>query len=92
VTQPTGTLIGFDFGERRIGVAVGETGTGIANPRVRSMPPPTTRAFARSRSWSSVAPRGIRGGPPAPRGRFEHAVAKLAEIRGACKRNTTCPW
>ena len=32
MTQPTGTLIGFDFGERRIGVAVGETGTGIANP------------------------------------------------------------
>ena len=27
-----GTLIGFDFGERRIGVAVGETSIGIANP------------------------------------------------------------
>ena len=29
---PQGTLIGFDFGERRIGVAVGETTVGIANP------------------------------------------------------------
>jgi putative Holliday junction resolvase len=29
---PRGTLIGFDFGERRIGVAVGETSVGIANP------------------------------------------------------------
>jgi putative Holliday junction resolvase len=28
----SGTLIGFDFGERRIGVAVGETSTGIASP------------------------------------------------------------
>jgi putative holliday junction resolvase len=29
---PSGTLIGFDFGERRIGVAVGETSTRIASP------------------------------------------------------------
>ena len=28
----SGTVIGFDFGERRIGVAVGETATRIANP------------------------------------------------------------
>jgi putative Holliday junction resolvase len=27
-----GTLLAFDFGERRIGVAVGETSTGIASP------------------------------------------------------------
>ena len=27
-----GTLIGFDFGSRRIGVAVGETSTRIASP------------------------------------------------------------
>ena len=27
-----GTLIGFDYGERRIGIAVGETAIGIANP------------------------------------------------------------
>ena len=29
-----GTLLAFDFGERRIGVAVGETSTGIASPLV----------------------------------------------------------
>jgi putative Holliday junction resolvase len=29
---PRGTLIGFDFGERRIGVAVGESSTRIASP------------------------------------------------------------
>jgi len=28
----SGTLLGFDFGERRIGVAVGETTTAIASP------------------------------------------------------------
>jgi putative pre-16S rRNA nuclease len=28
----SGTILGFDFGTRRIGVAVGETATGIATP------------------------------------------------------------
>jgi putative holliday junction resolvase len=32
VIPVSGTLLGFDFGERRIGVAVGETSTRIANP------------------------------------------------------------
>ena len=31
-TAVSGTLLGFDFGERRIGVAVGETATAIASP------------------------------------------------------------
>lgn len=30
-TRPSGTLLGFDFGHRRIGVAVGQTLTGSAN-------------------------------------------------------------
>ena len=30
-TRPTGTLLAFDFGHRRIGVAVGQTLTGSAN-------------------------------------------------------------
>jgi putative Holliday junction resolvase len=30
-TRPTGTLLAFDFGHRRIGVAVGQTMTGSAN-------------------------------------------------------------
>ena len=32
MTGVSGTLLGFDFGERRIGVAVGETSTRIASP------------------------------------------------------------
>jgi putative Holliday junction resolvase len=31
-TQAIGTVLGFDFGERRIGVAVGDTLVGIAHP------------------------------------------------------------
>ncbi len=31
-TKPTGTIIAFDFGYRRIGVAVGQTLTGSATP------------------------------------------------------------
>ncbi len=30
--MPTGTLLAFDFGERRIGVAVGQSVTGTASP------------------------------------------------------------
>lgn len=29
---PTGTVLAFDFGEKRIGVAVGDTETGLAHP------------------------------------------------------------
>lgn len=29
---PAGTILAFDFGTRRIGVAVGESGTGLAHP------------------------------------------------------------
>ena len=28
----SGTLLGFDFGGKRLGVAVGETATGLAHP------------------------------------------------------------
>lgn len=31
-TNPSGTVLAFDFGEKRIGVAVGETQLGIAHP------------------------------------------------------------
>jgi putative holliday junction resolvase len=30
--NPAGTVLAFDFGTRRIGVAIGETSTGIAHP------------------------------------------------------------
>ncbi|HUI99675.1 MAG TPA: Holliday junction resolvase RuvX [Usitatibacter sp.] len=75
-----GTLLAFDFGERRIGVAVGETSVAIANPLGAidaSANPERFRAIARLvREWQPAAfvvgrPRHCDGSP--------HAVARLAE-------------
>ena len=75
----SGTLIGFDFGERRIGVAVGETATGIASPLTTIDTPATAaRLDAISklvREWRPVA--FVVGLPRYPDG-AEHPVAKLA--------------
>jgi putative Holliday junction resolvase len=80
VTQPTGTLIGFDFGERRIGVAVGETGTGIANPLGAI---DAAANDARFREIGKLVdewhPAGFVVGRPRHQDDSEHAVAKLAE-------------
>jgi putative Holliday junction resolvase len=80
VTQPTGTLIGFDFGERRIGVAVGETGTGIANPLGAI---DAAANDARFREIGKLVdewhPAGFVVGRPRHADDSEHAVAKLAE-------------
>ena len=77
---PTGTLIGFDFGERRIGVAVGETGTRIANPIG------AIEASANDARFREIAklvdewhPAGFVVGRPRHADDSEHAVAKLAE-------------
>ena len=75
-----GTLIGFDFGERRIGVAVGETLTRIASPLGAIDEPanePRFRAIeALVREWQ---PAGFVVGRPRHDDGSEHAVAKLAE-------------
>jgi len=80
VTQPTGTLIGFDFGERRIGVAVGETGTGIANPLGAI---DAAANDARFREIEKLVhewrPAAFVVGRPRHQDDSEHAVAKLAE-------------
>ncbi len=80
MTQPTGTLIGFDFGERRIGVAVGETGTGIANPLGAI---DAAANDARFREIEKLViewrPAAFVVGRPRHEDDSEHAVAKLAE-------------
>jgi putative Holliday junction resolvase len=43
---PAGTVLAFDFGTRRIGVAIGETGTGIAHPLATIAEPAGARRFA----------------------------------------------
>jgi putative Holliday junction resolvase len=53
-----GTLLGFDFGHRRIGVAVGQTLTGTANALtvLTSTQGPDWQALARlAREWKPVA-------------------------------------
>lgn len=75
-----GTLIGFDFGERRVGVAVGETSTRIASP-LGAIDEPATEPRFRAiedlvREWQ---PAGFVVGRPRHEDGSEHAVAKLAE-------------
>jgi putative pre-16S rRNA nuclease len=43
---PAGTVLAFDFGTRRIGVAVGETATRIAHPLATLVDPASRRRFA----------------------------------------------
>ena len=76
-----GTLIGFDFGERRIGVAVGETSTRIASPLGAIEAEANEARFeAIGRIVDEWRPAGFVVGrpPPHPDG-TEHEVARLAE-------------
>ena len=76
----SGTLIGFDFGERRIGVAVGETSTRIANP-LGAIEESANEARFREigRIVDEWQPAGFVVGRPRHADDSEHAVAKLAE-------------
>ena len=76
----SGTLIGFDFGERRIGVAVGETSTRIANPLGAIDEPANEPRFqAIGRIVDEWQPAGFVVGRPRHSDGSEHAIAKLAE-------------
>jgi putative Holliday junction resolvase len=76
----TGTLIGFDFGERRIGVAVGETSTRIANPLGAI---DAVANFERFRQIGKLVdewqPKAFVVGLPRHADDSEHAIARLAE-------------
>ena len=75
-----GTLIGFDFGSRRIGVAVGETSTRIASPLTAIEGEANEARFeAIGRIVDEWRPRGFVVGRPRHSDGSEHAVAKLAE-------------
>ena len=76
----SGTLIGFDFGERRIGVAVGETSTRIANPLGAIEETANEARFkAIGRIVDEWQPAAFVVGLPRHADDSEHAVAKLAE-------------
>ncbi len=75
-----GTLIGFDFGSRRIGVAVGETSTRIASPLGAIEGEANDARFdAIGRIVDEWHPAGFVVGLPRHADGSEHAVAKLAE-------------
>ena len=79
MTDVSGTLLAFDFGERRIGVAVGETATRIASPLTTlegEASAPKLEAVERLvREWQPVA--FVVGRPKHADG-SEHPVAALA--------------
>jgi putative Holliday junction resolvase len=75
-----GTLIGFDFGSRRIGVAVGETSTRIASPLTAIEGEANDARFeAIGRIVKEWQPKGFVVGVPKHADGSEHAVARLAE-------------
>ena len=76
----SGTLIGFDFGAKRIGFAVGETSTRIANPLGAIEAEANEKRLAQIdlivAEWHPVA---FVVGEPHHADGSEHAVAKLAQ-------------
>ena len=75
-----GTLIGFDFGSRRIGVAVGETGTRIASPLGAIETTANEARFeAIGRIVAEWRPAGFVVGRPQHADGSEHEIARLAE-------------
>jgi putative Holliday junction resolvase len=75
----SGTLIGFDFGEKRIGVAVGETRTRLAHPVAAIHEEGTqARLAAIERLVAEWRPAGFVVGLPRHRDGGEHEVARLA--------------
>ena len=76
----SGTLIGFDFGAKRIGLAVGETSTRIANPLgAIEAEANEKRLAAIDRIVAEWQPVAFVVGQPHHSDGSEHAVAKLAE-------------
>ncbi|MDO5056674.1 MAG: Holliday junction resolvase RuvX [Lautropia sp.] len=80
MNTPVQTLLGFDFGQKRIGVAVGNTLTGAARPLVTLTEATVDGRFARIeallREWQPSAL--VVGRPLHPDG-AEHEVTALAE-------------
>jgi putative Holliday junction resolvase len=76
----SGTVLGFDFGEKRVGIAVGETVTGIASPLAAIEEAATEPRFAAiGKLVDEWKPAAFVVGRPQHADGSEHAVAKLAE-------------
>lgn len=81
---PYGTVLAFDFGEKRIGVAVGETALGIAHPLT------TIAAADKLRRFTAIGaligewrPALLVVGLPSHHDGTEHEISRLARKFGA---------
>lgn len=75
----SGTLLGFDFGEKRLGVAVGETRTRLAHPVAAIAAEGNEKRFAAiDRLVAEWHPAGFVVGLPRHADGAEHEVARLA--------------
>lgn len=75
-----GTLVAFDFGARRVGVAVGETGTRIASPLTTIAAEANEARFAAiEKIVAEWQPAGFVVGRPRHSDGSPHQVARLAE-------------
>jgi putative Holliday junction resolvase len=75
----SGTILGFDFGTRRIGVAVGETATGIATPLAAIAEESNAQRFRRIDALvDEWRPAAFVVGQPRHADGSAHAVAALA--------------
>ena len=75
----SGTILGFDYGAKRVGIAVGETSTGIANPLGAIEAEANDARFAAiDRYVDEWRPVAFVVGQPRHSDGSEHEVAKLA--------------
>lgn len=76
----SGTLLAFDYGERRVGVAVGETATRLAHPVAAIASAANEARFAAiDRLVAEWRPAGFVVGVPRHADGSPHPVARLAE-------------
>jgi len=75
----SGTILGFDYGAKRVGIAVGETSTGIANPLGAIEAEANEARFAAiDRYVDEWHPVAFVVGQPRHSDGSEHEVARLA--------------
>lgn len=79
MTLPAGTLMAFDFGVKRVGVAVGETATRLAHPLEAIATESNDARFeAIARLVAEWRPVGFVVGQPRHADGGEHEIARLA--------------
>jgi putative Holliday junction resolvase len=79
LSLPSGTLLAFDFGQKRVGVAVGETTTRLAHPLETIAAESNEARFeAIARLVAEWRPVGFVVGQPRHADGGEHEIARLA--------------